>query len=175
MEIAIASANAWHHSHEQGRRGRNTSACTICSLTGSQSFSPIPSQRGSSATFKVSFQQSLVCLSQNMVCSCLLACVLLQRCLQGPRALIGPSSPGPRWGSSEMLGPPLPSPLSAAVPPITLITLQLGGLIYNVVARKYQRKGFLDNQVFKLKILWVLKAAWHLISPLKISLKLFRC
>lgn len=74
-----------------------------------------------------------------------------------------------------MLGPPLPSPLSGAVPPITLITLQLGGLIYNRVARKYQRKGFLGNQVFKPKILWVLKAAWHLISPLKISLKLFRC
>ena len=146
-----------------------------CSLTGSQSFSPIPSQWGSGVTVKVSFQQSLVCLSQNTLWSCLLACILLQRCLQAPRVLKGPSSLGPRWGSPEILGAPLPSCLSAAVPPLTLITLQLGGLIHNVVTREYQSKDFLDNQAFKPKILSVLKAAWHLISPLTISLKLFRC
>ena len=39
--------------------GRNTAAFTICSLADSRSFSPIRSQRGSSMTFKISFQQSL--------------------------------------------------------------------------------------------------------------------
>lgn len=102
----------------------------------------------------------------------------LRSCFLDPRVRPWATPPGLRGTCPKKLGassPQLPRCiLSAAGPAITVITLHLGDLMYNVPVRKCWRKGFPGNQVFKHRTLWVLKATSHLISPLKISSGLLR-
>lgn len=152
--------------------GRNTAAPTIWSLTDSRSFSPIRNQRGSSVTFQISFQQSIAWpFTEHSVQLFAGLDAPPKVPASPPCAVMGPASLGLRVGCvpKNVRGPcpptALPHSLSAEVLPITLITLQFGGFIYNIVVRKYWRKSFLGNQVFKHKNSLSFKATSHLISP----------
>lgn len=133
-------------------------------------------------TFKISFQQSLAWPFTEHSKQLFAGLYSLPKVpVSPPGAVTGPASPGAQGAvCPKKLGSPspptsLPHSLSAEILPITLITLQLEGFIYTIVVRKYWRKSFLGNQVFKHKNSLSFKATSHLISPLKISFELFRC